>query len=142
MCLADITTYKVEHIFEAIHGPGVPHFDRDSGSLTTSTSGSRSHNGYYSFLLGNTSVTYQQEDLHPLPSQMLFLWQIYMDNVDPFMKVLHVPTMTKIIREVRGNFQALGFSMRALLLVISLAATMTLADDEVSDSSRRFDTVV
>ena len=73
---------------------------------------------------------------------MLFLWQIYVDNVDPFMKVLHVPTMTKVIRELRGSYQSLSPSMQALVLVISLAAIMSLEDEEVSGSNPRFDMVI
>jgi hypothetical protein len=128
----------VEHIFEAVHGPTVMHFDSDSSSSTTSMSSNRHHNGYYNFLLRNTSAAHQR-DLHPLPSQMLFLWQIYMDNVDPFMKVLHVPTMTKVIRELRGSHNSLSPSMQALVLVISLAAIMSLEDEEVSGSNLRFE---
>ncbi|KAK9312808.1 transcription factor domain protein [Lipomyces starkeyi] len=123
--------YKVEHIFEAVLGPTVTHFDEDSSSSTMSMSGNRRHNGYYNFLLRNTSAANQRADLHPLPSQMLFLWQIYIDKVDPFMKVLHVPTMTKVIRELRGSYHSLGPNMQALLLVISLAAIMSLEDEEV-----------
>ena len=63
---------------------------------------------------------------------MLFLWQIYVENVDPFIKVLHVPTMEKIFRELRGKYHTLGPSMHALVLVISLAAVMSLEDTEVS----------
>jgi hypothetical protein len=107
-----------------------------------SVSDNRRHNGYYNFLLRNTSAAHQREDLYPLPSQMLFLWQIYTDNVDPFMKVLHVPTMTKVIRELRGSYHSLGPSMQALVLAISLAAIMSLEDEEVSGSNPRFDMVI
>ena len=62
---------------------------------------------------------------------MLFLWQIYTENIDPFIKVLHVPTMTKIIRELRGRYYSLELSMQALLLAIALAAIMSLDDEEV-----------
>jgi hypothetical protein len=107
-----------------------------------SVSDNRRHNGYYNFLLRNTSAAHQREDLYPLPSQMLFLWQIYTDNVDPFMKVLHVPTMTKVIRELRGSYHSLSPSMQALVLAISLAALMSLEDEEVSGSNPRFDMVI
>ena len=73
---------------------------------------------------------------------MLFLWQIYMDNVDPFMKVVHVPTMTKVIRELRGSYQSLQPGMQALVLAISLAAVMSLEDEEVSGSNMSFDWVI
>lgn len=111
-----------------------PHAARDRNSSTMSTSGDRRHIGFYKFLVNNTSAAHDQEDLHPLPSQMLFLWQIYMDNVVPFMKFLHVPTMTKFFSEVRGSYHTLGPSMHAIILVISLAAVVSLEDEEVSPS--------
>jgi hypothetical protein len=132
----------VEHIFEAVHGPTVTHFDGDSSSSAMSMSGNRRHSGYYNFLLRNTSAAHQREDLHPLPSQMLFLWQTYVDNVDPFMKVLHVPTMTKIIRELRGSYHSLRPSIHALVLVISLAAIMSLDPEEVSSPNLKLDMVI
>lgn len=78
---------------------------------------------------------HQRDDLYPLPSQMLFLWQIYTDNIDPFMKVLHVPTMTKVIRELKGTYQSLDYSMQALVLAVSFAAVMSLEDEVVSSSN-------
>ena len=132
----------MEHVFEAVHGSTVAHFDGDSSPSTMSMSGNRRHNDYYKFLLRSTSAVHKREDLHPLPSQVLFLWQIYMDNVDPFMKVLHVPTMTKVIRELRGSYHSLDPSMQALVLVISLAATMSLEDEEVSGSNLRFEMII
>jgi hypothetical protein len=118
----------VEDIFEAVQGHTVMQFDEGSNS----TSGNPHHTGYYNFLLRSTSTAEQKNDLHPLPSQMLFIWQIYMNNVDPFIKVLHVPTITKVIQEIRGSYKSLGSSMQALVLAISLAAIMSLRDEEAS----------
>jgi hypothetical protein len=67
-----------------------------------------------------------------LPSQVLFLWQIYVDNVDPLMKILHVPTMTKVIQQLRGTFDSLDHSMKAVVLAVCFAAIMSLDDKEVS----------
>ena len=123
----------MEQIFEAVHGPIDTHFNGDSSS---SISRNKRHTGYYNFLLRSISAAPQQQDLHPLPSQMLFLWQIYTENIDPFIKVLHVPTMTKIIRELRGRYYSLDLSMQALLLAIALAAVISLEDEEVCQHNR------
>lgn len=61
-----------------------------------------------------------------------------MDNVDPFMKVLHVPIMTKVIRELRDNHHSLSLSMQAFVLVNFLAVMMSLEDEELSGSNLRF----
>ena len=106
------------------------------------TSDNRRRSGFYNFLLKNTSATQPREAPHPLPSQMLFLWQIYMDNIDPFMKILHVPTMTKVIREIRGSYESLDLSMQALVLAISLPAIMSLESEEVRDFSLKCDKII
>ncbi len=43
------------------------------------------------------------ENLQPLPSQIPFIWQVFVESVDTFIKVLHVPTMSKAIRESKGE---------------------------------------
>jgi len=60
-----------------------------------------------------------------------------MDNIDPFMKVLHVPTMTKVIRELKGSYKSLGCNMQALVLAISFAAITSLGNEEVRILNRR-----
>lgn len=57
--------------------------------------------------------------------------------MDPFIKLLHVPTMEKVFRELRGKYHTLSPSMHALVLVISLAAVMSLEDEEVSSHNVR-----
>lgn len=39
--------------------------------------------------------------LQPLPSQLSFIWEIFVDRVDPFIKVLHVPTTYEIIKTAK-----------------------------------------
>ena len=129
----------MEQIFEAVHGPIDNHPNSDSSSLL---SDNQRHTGYYNILLRSVSSAPQQEDLHPLPSQMLFLWQVYTENIDPFIKVLHVPTMTKIIRELRGRYYSLDLSMQALLLAVALAAIMSLEGEEVHQLNTRCNMII
>ncbi len=43
------------------------------------------------------------ENLRPLPSQVFYIWEIFVENVDPFIKVLHVPTIGKTIKDAKGE---------------------------------------
>ena len=61
-----------------------------------------------------------------------------MDNVDPFVKVLHVPTLAKIIRDLKGSYDFLDASTRALVLGIAFAAIMSLGDEEVRKSQSSY----
>lgn len=72
---------------------------------------------------------------HPAPNLMSFIWQVYVDNVDPFIKVLHVPTMTEVIQLSEGGFDKLSSGMQALLYSISLAAVASLSDVDVRTAS-------
>lgn len=114
-------------------------FDHDSSPSTMPIPDNQHHHSYYNFLLRNTSAGLPRNNLHPLPSQLLFLWQMYIDNVDPFFKILHVPTMTKVIRELKGSYQSLSHSMQALVLIISYAAIISLDPEEVSKSNTKSD---
>ncbi|KAI3336881.1 hypothetical protein HD806DRAFT_517885 [Xylariaceae sp. AK1471] len=74
------------------------------------------------------------ESLQPLPSQVSYIWQIFVENVDPFIKVLHVPTVTKAIRESKGKFNSMSRGMEALMFAISLAAVTSLRENEVEEN--------
>ena len=50
--------------------------------------------------------------------------------------------MTKIIREVRGRYYSLDLSMQALLLVIALAAIMSLEGEEVHQINTTCDMII
>lgn len=54
-----------------------------------------------------------------------------MDNVDPFVKILHIPSMAKIVDEIRDSYQSLSPSMHALVMAVAFAAVMSLDDVEV-----------
>jgi hypothetical protein len=69
--------------------------------------------------------------LRPLPSQMLFIWQIYVENVDPVLKILHVPSIARQIQESRGQLFCLSPAMEALVFAISLVAVGSLPEEEV-----------
>ncbi|KAH7142309.1 hypothetical protein DER46DRAFT_619286 [Fusarium sp. MPI-SDFR-AT-0072] len=85
-----------------------------------------------SFIFSNRSMNpVRTEDLRPLPSQMLFIWQTFVDNVDSSIKVLHVPTVSRMIYDSRGNSSLLPSFMEPLMFSIAFAAVTSLTRDEV-----------
>ncbi|KAJ9149221.1 hypothetical protein NKR23_g4298 [Pleurostoma richardsiae] len=84
------------------------------------------------FLCGHEVAT--TEDLQPLPSQVSYIWQIFVERVDPFIKVLHVPTISNAIRDSSGQFNLLNPGMAALMFAASLAAITSLSELEVLSS--------
>ncbi|KAH7238007.1 hypothetical protein B0J15DRAFT_376741, partial [Fusarium solani] len=105
-----------------------PSLQSSHRTISTSTS---------SFIFSNRSrSTRDTEDLRPLPSQMLFIWQTFIENVDPFIKVLHVPTVSKMIHDSRGNFDLLPPSMEPLMSSIAFASVKSLTSEEVQTHFR------
>ncbi|RYC58364.1 hypothetical protein CHU98_g7845 [Xylaria longipes] len=84
------------------------------------------------FFWGSTSVMY--ENLQPLPSQVSYIWETFLENVDPFIKVLHTPTTARTIKEAKGKFNSMSRGMEALMFAISLAAVTSLREDEVREN--------
>jgi hypothetical protein len=86
---------------------------------------------HHSFVFGYRSADVDLRPLHPLPSQIPFIWQVYQENVDPILKIIHVPSMSKIIKELRHNLDNLTPSMEALMFSIYYASITSLDEDEV-----------
>ncbi|KAK1528554.1 fungal specific transcription factor domain-containing protein [Colletotrichum costaricense] len=86
---------------------------------------------HHAFILGYRSSDVDLRKLHPLPSQIPFMWQVYQENVEPLLKILHIPTMEKLIRDMRRNIDELTAGNEALLFSIYYAAITSMEDEEV-----------
>ena len=67
---------------------------------------------------------------HPPPEGIHRLWQIFVDNVDPLTKVVHVPTLRPAIQKAASNTATLPRGFEALMFAIYSVAVMSLKDDE------------
>ena len=67
---------------------------------------------------------------HPPPDRIHQLWQIFIENVDPLTKVVHVPTLQPAIQKAVSNIETVPRSFEALMFAIYGAAVMSLKDDE------------
>lgn len=91
---------------------------------------------HHAFILGYRSADVDLASLHPLPSHATFLWSVYQENVEPLMKLLHVPTMDLIMRDARKNTSSLSHGQEALVFVIYFSAITSLEPEEVSTLSK------
>lgn len=76
-----------------------------------------------------TSVT----ELHPPAVQVFQLWQIYLDNVNPLLKVTHTPTLQGQLIEAAANPSKIPKPLEALLFSIYFMAIISMTDEEVLD---------
>jgi hypothetical protein len=68
--------------------------------------------------------------LHPQPVEAFRLWQAYLDNINPLVKLFHAPTVQQLISEANGNLNAVPRNVEALLFAIYCIAVESLSDGE------------
>jgi hypothetical protein len=104
-----------------------------SASSSSPTAGH--HNGY---IFGTQpGAAADTAHLRPQSWQIPYLWQVYLDNVDPFVKVLHTPTTAGTILRLGGGSSSVtgpDAETEALLFAISLAAVVSLEEAEISSN--------
>ncbi|KAH6900452.1 fungal-specific transcription factor domain-containing protein [Thelonectria olida] len=86
---------------------------------------------HHAFVLGYRSADVNLAKCHPLASHIPFLWSVYQENVEPLIKVVHVPSMETIFRDARRNQASLTPAQEALVFSIYYAAVTSLEADEV-----------
>ena len=81
-------------------------------------------------MFGNPVSSIGLRPLHPRPVEAFKLWQAYLDNVNPLIKLFHAPTVQQIISEASGNLDAIPRNVEALLFAIYCIAVESLSDGE------------
>lgn len=88
----------------------------------------------HAFLFGHNvqSTPSSLKDFHPLPSLIPFLLDVFDDNVNTIARVVHLPTVRKMIRDLRGDMTKLSPANEALLFSIYYAAITSMEDEDVT----------
>lgn len=72
-------------------------------------------------------------DFHPLPSQIPFLLDVFSENVNSLVQIVHMPTVTKMFRDLRGSDMThCTPANQALMFSIYYAAITSMEEDDVS----------
>ncbi|KAH8813099.1 fungal-specific transcription factor domain-containing protein [Xylogone sp. PMI_703] len=102
--------------------------DEDSPTLPSDHLTDADHQ---SFIFSYKSSNVDLKGLHPLPSQIPFYWETFVENVNPLVKIIHVPTMNKVIKEIQGGLDSLSKSTEALMFAIYFATITSMSSEEV-----------
>lgn len=81
-------------------------------------------------LFGSPMSSIGLRPLHPQPIQAFKLWQTYLDNVNPLIKLFHAPTVQQLMSEANGNLDGIPRNVEALLFAIYCIAVESLSDGE------------
>ncbi|KAE8449463.1 hypothetical protein EG329_008071 [Mollisiaceae sp. DMI_Dod_QoI] len=71
-------------------------------------------------------------EFHPLPSQIPYLLDVFSDNVNSIVRIVHVPTIAKMVRDLRGNrLTSLTPANEVLMFSIYYAAITSMEEDDI-----------
>ena len=86
------------------------------------------HNDH--LLFGSRQTAVDISTLHPEPVQIFRLWQLYLENVDPLLKVTHTPSLQGSIIEAASNVLNIRPTLEALMFSIYCMSISSLGVDE------------
>ncbi|KAI9931205.1 hypothetical protein MW887_010866 [Aspergillus wentii] len=81
-------------------------------------------------LFGSPKTNVDLSTMHPPQVQIFKLWQIYLENVNPLLKVTHTPTLQGRIIDAAGKVANISPALEALMFSIYCTSILSLADDE------------
>ncbi|WKT46233.1 Zn(2)-C6 fungal-type DNA-binding domain [Fusarium oxysporum f. sp. vasinfectum] len=83
----------------------------------------------FPFIIGAAPVPIV--NLHPSTIHIFQLWQIYIDNINPLLKITHVPTVQAQIIEASSDLENAPKNIEALMFSMYLMAITSLEDADV-----------
>ena len=88
--------------------------------------------GAYLFRQGSVSIN-ELHVLHPSPERLWQHWQVYVEYIDPVMKIIHVPTMQQQVQAVMQNPGKSSKPMEAFLFAMYYSSVTALTQDECQE---------
>lgn len=82
------------------------------------------------FLFAGSSSRMNLSNMHPDPVTIMQLWQFYLENVNPLLRVTHVPTVQAQLLGVLQDLGAVAPELEALMFSIYCTAINSLSNDE------------
>ncbi|KAL8831750.1 MAG: hypothetical protein Q9191_000678 [Dirinaria sp. TL-2023a] len=81
------------------------------------------------FLL-DSPASIDLRSLHPSPIQSLRLWQTFLDNVNPLVKLVHAPTVQQALLEATEDLDDVPRPMECLMFAIYACAVLSMSNAE------------
>ena len=81
----------------------------------------------------NSSATHYAADLmamHPNPLIIFRLWQIFLDNVNPLIKIVHAPTTQRGLLDASADLKNISKEWEALIFAVYLSAIQSMSVNE------------
>lgn len=87
----------------------------------------------YILPFGKPTIPFDLSSQHPDQATIFKLWQIYIDNVNPLLKVTHTPSLQPQIINAGSNVSAIKPPLNALMFSIYCIAILSLSEEECNE---------
>ena len=101
--------------------------EEDYPSPGSGSSASANHQG---FIFSFSSTILSLRNFHPAPEQIPIYWAIFKANVDPVIKLLHIPHYEKMVCQASLDLDHVSKPIEVLMFTIYHAAVTTLSPDD------------
>ena len=99
----------------------------DYPSPGSGSSASANHQG---FIFSFSSTIHSLRKFHPLPEQIPMFWTIFKMNVDPVIKLLHIPHYENLVSQASLDLDHVSKPIEVLMFTIYFAAITTLSPND------------
>ncbi|MCJ1403938.1 hypothetical protein MMC11_007161 [Xylographa trunciseda] len=100
--------------------------EEDYPTPDSNPSSSHSRQNHTTFIFGYSSTMITLRILHPPKDQISIYWDLYKENVDPLIRLLHRPTVEQLVLKASQNLDALDKGTEALMFAIYLVTVTSL----------------
>jgi len=130
-CADGYNSSKVAEMHDILDDPTDEEEDHPTPESDPSSTNARPN--HQAFMFGYSSTMLTLRISHPPKSQIPLYWELYMENVNPLIRLLHGPTTGKLLMKAAENLDNLSKGTEALVFAIYLA-TVTSASPEQCQS--------
>jgi hypothetical protein len=82
------------------------------------------------FVFGFSSILLDMQALRPPAERIVLLWQLYLENVDPLIKMIHTPSVQRQILIASRQPENVPPALEALMFAIYYAAVISIQSPE------------
>ncbi|KAJ4319332.1 hypothetical protein N0V84_006417 [Fusarium piperis] len=123
------STYEAKNIWQAM-AQGSRDPNHDVREVVFRNAWDQTFSSDDNILFGSRQSSADLSTLHPEPVNIFRLWQTYLDNVNPLLKVTHTPSLQGRIIEAASDLKNIKSNMEALMFGIYCMATLSLAPED------------
>lgn len=128
LILANNTSTLWENLREEIEDP------KDTLHGSVSSEDEETENSMYpyaeSFLIGHSPSPQTLTSQHPQPVHIFKLWQTFLINVNPLVKMFHAPSMQQTVLDASGDLGKISRPTEALMFAFYMLAVTSLTNEE------------